>query len=693
MRGGWVASANCVGVTHLQRISAFWRRFGRDVAGNTLAIMAAALIPMAGLVGGGIDISRMYIIKTRMQHACDAGALAGRKQMGGGIWGSDDNDVALQYYDANFQANGYGSTGTTRAFSAVGGTVSGTATATVPMTLMRVLGITTDTITVTCDSEMRLPNTDVMFVLDVTGSMNCPATSTTCTNNGGVPAAGSKIDGLKTAVKCFYEIVARLKTNATCATTNATGGTGDQVQIRFGFMPYASNVNVGYSLPPAYLADTWSYQSRSIKSIAYPTNGTPTQTSTSTTNNGAGNWQNKTTSKGSIYSGWTTWCQTNVPATTTTNGTPTTTTTSTTTYQGYRTVTYKIDTPVTTTEYRYNSTGLFICYYDSRTTTNTNTTNYTRNDAAQVTWHYGKISQSVAGLKNGTSWNSSLAMPIGPNGTDRTVGWDGCIQERPTVATTNYTPIPSAAYDLNIDLVPTSTNANSLWGPSLPDAIYLRNISSYWSEATTVESDTTNDYYNSVDDYCPTAAQKLRSWTDPTTFDDYVDSLVAQGNTYHDIGMLWGARFMSPTGVFASENAVTLPTANYSGGADIQRHMIFMTDGDSTSNPCDYNAYGVPFYDQKQTTDVGPASSCPSNRQALIDQINLRLSALCTSVKNMNITLWVISFGNGTNAATEARLQGCATSPSYYFKATDSAALQTQFATIANNISALRLTR
>ena len=47
--------------------------------------------------------------------------------------------------------------------------MTGTASATLPMTLMRVFGKTTETLTVTCDAEMRLPNTDVMFVLDTTG--------------------------------------------------------------------------------------------------------------------------------------------------------------------------------------------------------------------------------------------------------------------------------------------------------------------------------------------------------------------------------------------------------------------------------------------------------------------------------------------------------------------------------------------
>ncbi len=79
----------------------------RDARGNALAIMAAALIPLAGMVGGGVDIARMYIVKTRLQHACDAGALAGRKAMGGGAWAQTvggvpnyPNMMAEKFFDA-----------------------------------------------------------------------------------------------------------------------------------------------------------------------------------------------------------------------------------------------------------------------------------------------------------------------------------------------------------------------------------------------------------------------------------------------------------------------------------------------------------------------------------------------------------------------------------------------------------------
>ena len=64
----------------------FLARLRRDKSGNTLAIAAAAFIPLVGIIGSGVDMSRLYIVKTRLQHACDAGALAGRKAMGSGQW-------------------------------------------------------------------------------------------------------------------------------------------------------------------------------------------------------------------------------------------------------------------------------------------------------------------------------------------------------------------------------------------------------------------------------------------------------------------------------------------------------------------------------------------------------------------------------------------------------------------------------
>src|SRR5947208_1767547 len=69
----------------------FLARLRSDDSGNTLAIMAASLIPMVGMVGSAVDISRAYLVKTRLQQACDAGVLAARRTMTGQSIANDTN--------------------------------------------------------------------------------------------------------------------------------------------------------------------------------------------------------------------------------------------------------------------------------------------------------------------------------------------------------------------------------------------------------------------------------------------------------------------------------------------------------------------------------------------------------------------------------------------------------------------------
>lgn len=600
------------------------QRLLRDRSGNVLAISAAMIIPLAGMVGGGLDISRLYIAKTRLQHACDAGALAGRKAMGGGTWAQNSfapRTTATQFFDGNYKATDYGGNSLTRTYTENAGRVAGTASVRMPMTLMKIFGKPTEVLSVRCDAEMRLPNTDVMFVLDVTGSMASKAVSSD---------PETKIQGLRTAVKCFYETVARLDTDATCVGGAPSGGTGNQVQVRFGFMPYSGNVNVGKLLPTSYFPNSWDYQTR--------------------VRNGTG-------------SDWSDWLRYGY---------------------FYRDAAGNCSVGNTSTlELRNPEQGRWlngygtICRYEYR--------------YYGPRWKYEKGSVDVSLLKNGSTWRNSFRWPINDDGTDATVNWDGCIEERATVQANSYSPIPANARDLDIDSIPTSDVATQ-WKPALPAVSYVRAVAAQ----TNPDYNTANNgtppvfsYNNFVhpNSSCPAQASKLKSWRDANEFDGYVDSLQPTGNTYHDIGMLWGARFMSPTGIFASENATT------PAGGEIQRHMIFMTDGDAVSQACDYTAYGIAYFDKRTTTDVGTASQCANmngGRPALNAQINARLEALCTAVKNMNITLWVISFGNGSNTDTEDRLERCA-SPGRSFTARDSATLQNTFRSIADQISQLRL--
>src|SRR3546814_14849156 len=83
------------------------------------------------------------------------------------------------------------------------------------------------------------------------------------------------------------------------------------------------------------------------------------------------------------------------------------------------------------------------------------------------TWIYDRISLDIRGLKaGGSNWNNSINLRVGSGGSEETVDWDGCIEERKTVSRSSYDPIPTEAMDLNIDLVPDRTDQDTLWGPA-----------------------------------------------------------------------------------------------------------------------------------------------------------------------------------------------------------------------------------
>lgn len=51
----------------------------RDERGNILPLAASGVLVMAALIGGAVDMSRAYQTQSRLQSACDAGVLAGRR--------------------------------------------------------------------------------------------------------------------------------------------------------------------------------------------------------------------------------------------------------------------------------------------------------------------------------------------------------------------------------------------------------------------------------------------------------------------------------------------------------------------------------------------------------------------------------------------------------------------------------------
>jgi Flp pilus assembly protein TadG len=695
-------------------------RLLKNEQGNVIAIFAAAVFPLIGLVGGAVDMSRLYLVQTRLQAACDSGALMGRKVMAGGAWSDNSsraNTEAIRAFNANFQAGAYGTGTMTKAYAETGGKVTGTASVPVPMTLMKVFGQQQRTLSVTCSAEMRIPNSDVMFVLDTTGSMDDPVNS-----SQSVSATNPvKITELKKATKCFYETLTQRNiddvTATQCGETADPSPTSSNTsQIRFGFVPYSINVNVGRLLPLDYIADNWYYQTRRANWDVDVDNtyelgnvGTLTQSGSPSTSPSTGSWNDvgldvyidgktyseviEQTKKGLDCS------KISVPdpqaGEPITDGPYEYGTTPTPVYPATSVpVTYRKTVESGSTSYRYDPDKSNVkdnkkCTLQSKSDGSVTTTNYT--GSRPVTWvpktvfknwTYNRLQLNVSGLKNTTnnSWNSSLTLPIGTNGANTSITWDGCISERPTQknVTTWDTSATSTAKDMAIDLIPTTSDPTTQWGPRLNNVQYARESGGNWTLNEVIStSDFDRPTSGSTTTACPTQSKLLNVWT-AANYKTYVNSLATNGYTFHDIGMLWGARLMSPTGIFATHNAVA--------NDNVQRHMIFMTDGDTNANSSALSAYGVPWFDRLQTS----SGSAPATSD-LNTITNARTAAICSAVKNMNVTLWVVSYGSDVNSTTNDNLRACA-SPGKFFSYTPGVSLTSQFKQIAGEIAALRLT-
>lgn len=659
----------------------FIGRLRRDVGGNTLAMMAIGMIPLSALAGSAIDTSRLYFVKVRLQQACDAGALAGRKFMVGTDYSLEANRRAEAFFDNNFKAGTYGSTAVTKSFvKTVDNQVRGTASATVPMTIMKMFGSTASTLDVTCEAKLEIPNLDMMFVLDTTASMSSTNPSDTV----------NRISALRTAVINFYDTIEAAKTTA--------------ARTRYGFVPYSSTVNVGMLLKRDWMVDSWTYQSREP---ADKTEKTSTSTAGAYITTSDTGWVYVS---GSVGPGPTTEgdpenCVRPSNTTKVTNP-PGTDTGWVSDGNGGQTRTWVQVTNGTS----YSTSGLCTIkstVYDNYRETRTQTRK-PNPDAGKVTtttspvywWNYKPVTFNVSGLKgtaaSGLMAGGTFAAKInGGNGSDwsnRNITWNSanaCIEERQTVRQSDYATIPSTALDLDVDMIPDPSRPETQWKPAIASLVYARKYGSYptnnvtgWPADAVTPVRYEGNYYNLSSDQtlaaaCPSPARKLDTIT-KNALTTYMNGLKVVGRTYHDIGFVWGMRLLSPTGLFASENA-TAPN-----GSQIARHIIFMTDGQTETNFTDYDAYGLAALDRRRTD----ASRIPAGDSETDTIVENRLAALCR-VAQGNTTVWVIAFGTDLTPL----LRDCASPGVHAFQANNADQLNDAFSSIAANIAKLRVSK
>lgn len=592
-------------------------------------MMAVAMIPLSALTGSAVDMARLHVVKVRLQQACDAGVLAGRKFL------TPSNDLLLDsvseaqarnFFNNNF-SGGWMDTSQVEftPIKAGANAVSGTAKATVPMTIMRMFNSPSRRLTVTCRARFDIADADIMFVLDTTGSMACLDSDNEATCNdyvvnntrqnadgswSTIEKTNSRISKLRTAVANFYTT---LKSNAD-PTTN----------FRFGFVPYSGTVNVGGLLDRDWLSTTTAqYQSRvQIEDIKVGAVSSTTATSTK-----AACVNTRTPSSGYLSASWT---------------------------------------------------------YDAVTATWTSATGQCKRDKQTWSASFRYISNNlpVADFIDGDTVTTPGFPAFGDGTPQPTSRWGGCIEERQTTPNVNPSKT-SPPRDLDPDFEPNSESTR--WRPYWPEIQYARR-SSVSEDSRTMRHHSTRylaggergvDWGYLLNDIaCPRRAQLLRTMTE-----DEIKAYVAagvmrpHGTTYHDIGMIWGTRLLSPSGLFAGT------TAAHAGRAPPNRYIVFLTDGDMQPSLTTYGAYGMEQFDRRIT-----AASADQTRQEGFH--NARFTTACAIARErLGIRIFVISYAQ----ALTPQLTSCGASPGRAFQANDATQLKNAFDEIAKQIAMLRI--
>lgn len=671
----------------------FLSRLRADQGGNTLAIVGAALVPLVVMIGGAVGASRAYMVKARLQQACDAGVLAGRKAVGEGAFDTNAANRAGSFFNNNFPSGFQGATGTSFTSSSpdAGTTVTGTATTILPTVIMGLFSSDDDdtaaqaaskeriqarsgrasgtnssvltkqdiTLSVSCEAKLEVSNSDITMVLDTTGSM---AFLISDGNGGMIP----RIQALRAAMINFYTIL-----NSSAA--------GSTARVRYAFVPYSSAVNVGrilFDTNPAWITggttgENWNYETRRAVYL-HPTTSSTTTATTETLANITGaqcfNQYSVNQAVPNVWSPATNGYSSGQNATRTGNPGATYT-------FSYRS--FDGDTRVPNLNSNSRDTCIRNVTRSVSTTVNNETFDGSLPGATFLRWEYRELNYPVTGyVRSIIPANPAARTPSEVFSSTATSRWQGCIEERESTPAASFVfngglgrITPVAATDLDIDAVPTG-NLNSKWRPHWPEVMYIRT------------TDSTNRFANAaavsntgvlIQTWCPVASRLLTTLT-LAEFTAYANSLTPAGNTYHDLGMLWGTRLSSTQGIFANNVNSAPPNRGF-----VSRNIIFMTDGELATSQVTGSSYGIEFHDRRVTTQVSDDQNARHNS---------RFRAVCEAAKAKGIRVWVIAFATSLSAD----LTGCA-SPSSAFVSTNAASLYATFRQIADVVADLRLSQ
>ena len=187
------------------------RAFAGRQDGGVAIIFGLSILVLGLAAGLAMDYARAYSIESALRSDLDAAVLGAASRM------SEPNEIqaaALTFFDQNWKAKHSVSDVTVSVTRTDNNRLTGTASAIVPTTLMKLGGFDSITLSAISEVEVAGGNVELALVLDTTASMD-----------------GAKLESLKDAAKSLVEAVYEAPS-------------ADE-HVKIGIVPFGQYVNVG----------------------------------------------------------------------------------------------------------------------------------------------------------------------------------------------------------------------------------------------------------------------------------------------------------------------------------------------------------------------------------------------------------------------------------------------------------------
>jgi hypothetical protein len=270
--------------------------------------------------------------------------------------------------------------------------------------------------------------------------------------------------------------------------------------------------------------------------------------------------------------------------------------------------------------------------------------------------------------------------------------WSGCVESRPMPYDARE-DAPTAAVPDTLFVPYFAPDEHDGWGqpPSsnnyLPDGVTgtwnvtMQNMAKYTRQSFI---HTATMYYQEAPgpDYECTLQSILRLTPSAAAAKARLASLTTAGNTNLGLGMMWGWHTLSPVGPFG-DGAAYDPVVT-------RKVIVLLTDGENSIHFSGIVPLGS-VYSSIGYLSNGRIGISTGDAAARTAALNLRLEAVCENIKGRDIEVYVVRIGD---APSSSPLRACASGhDKYYTVASDGSGLSGAFASVADSILNLRITR